>query len=554
MFEPDPSAGAHPAEGGEAEPVLVAVSNMTEEEKVRAALVGWRFRQFGRLTGPGHSCATCCVLPPPPPTPKPIYTAAMAAFAYSSFCQIIGQETMRRAIVNSELIEQLMYDHLTSAEREVAAAGLGEAPADLPPSTRVMDQPPSTRVMDEHPTNSRDAEAGGFAPFAAGDDDSIASAEADEDDRDAGPNDGGGGNDEGTEGDADADAGAQEAGPGPDADDGYDLRSQPRGSFDGGDVDDDLLLDPAERFRVGSVGQTSLLDVAGSSDAGGGSVSTDNEDLAGAAPVGSLPTSFSRTKASALTASAAGPSTTTAVAGARPPAAGGKRDLIPEGAAAQAPRPTSTAARLSSGATGKAAAAAAKHAAARDTRAYARKDDSAGTRSRWPLTVPTRMAAPWGWAASANGASTLKRLPTAGPAPLPARRPPWRPLRTCACTPTPVCRRHRGGRNWCGPRTEHNHRMDDFAGLGAGHTGAVRSITVAGSERAALTACKDRTVKLWSLDLDVGAMSATAANPVLFGDCRQTYSAHKKGVLRAAWFGNERTVVSADAHAIHVRR
>jgi len=96
--------------------------------------------------------------------------------------------------------------------------------------------------------------------------------------------------------------------------------------------------------------------------------------------------------------------------------------------------------------------------------------------------------------------------------------------------------------------------MDDFAGLGAGHTGAVRSITVAGSERAALTACKDRTVKLWSLDLDVGAMSATAANPVLFGDCRQTYSAHKKGVLRAAWFGNERTVVSADAHAIHVRR
>ena len=40
MFEPDPSTGTHPAEGGEAEPSLVAVSSMTEEEKVRAALVG----------------------------------------------------------------------------------------------------------------------------------------------------------------------------------------------------------------------------------------------------------------------------------------------------------------------------------------------------------------------------------------------------------------------------------------------------------------------------------------------------------------------------------
>ena len=40
----------------------------------------------------------------------------MAAFAYTSFCQIIGQETMRRAVVNSELIERLMYAHLTSDE------------------------------------------------------------------------------------------------------------------------------------------------------------------------------------------------------------------------------------------------------------------------------------------------------------------------------------------------------------------------------------------------------------------------------------------------------
>jgi len=304
-------------------------------------------------------CTMCCV-------PQPIYTAAMAAFAYSSFCQIIGQETMRRAIVNSELIEQLMYDHLTSTEREEAAAVLSEAPTDLPPSTL---------VTDDNPTDSHNSEVGGIGLTASGDGDSIASAEAVGGDRDDGPNDDGDGIDERNEADGDGDAEAQDAAPGPGADDGYDMRSQPRGSFDGGDDDDDLLLDPAERFRVGSVGQTSLLDVAGSSDAGGGSVSTDNEDLAGAAPLGSLPTSFFRTKASALTDSATGPSTTTAVAGARPPAAGGKRDLVPEGAAAQAPRPTSTAARLSSGATGKAAAAAAKHAAARDTRAYARYDE-----------------------------------------------------------------------------------------------------------------------------------------------------------------------------------
>jgi len=43
-----------------------------------------------------------------------LYTEEMAHFAYFQFCQLIGQETMRRYIPNSDLIEKLMYQHLTS--------------------------------------------------------------------------------------------------------------------------------------------------------------------------------------------------------------------------------------------------------------------------------------------------------------------------------------------------------------------------------------------------------------------------------------------------------
>lgn len=38
------------------------------------------------------------------------FDSKMAAFAYSNFCQLIGQETMRRSLNNSSLVEQLFYD------------------------------------------------------------------------------------------------------------------------------------------------------------------------------------------------------------------------------------------------------------------------------------------------------------------------------------------------------------------------------------------------------------------------------------------------------------
>ena len=83
--------------------------------------------------------------------------------------------------------------------------------------------------------------------------------------------------------------------------------------------------------------------------------------------------------------------------------------------------------------------------------------------------------------------------------------------------------------------------------------GAIRSVAVSSNERIGLTSSRDKTVKLWALDLDVGAMSATAGQPVVFGECRQTYSSHRKGILQASWFIGERTIVSADPHAVHVR-
>ena len=38
------------------------------------------------------------------------FDVKLAAFAYSNFCQLVGQETMRRSLYNSSLVEQLMYD------------------------------------------------------------------------------------------------------------------------------------------------------------------------------------------------------------------------------------------------------------------------------------------------------------------------------------------------------------------------------------------------------------------------------------------------------------
>lgn len=41
-----------------------------------------------------------------------VFDAAMANFAYSSFCKIVGQETMRRSLANSALVESLMYQDM----------------------------------------------------------------------------------------------------------------------------------------------------------------------------------------------------------------------------------------------------------------------------------------------------------------------------------------------------------------------------------------------------------------------------------------------------------
>ena len=40
---------------------------------------------------------------------------------YTTFCQLIGQETMRRALFNSSLVEQMMYDRFsdTAASSEI---------------------------------------------------------------------------------------------------------------------------------------------------------------------------------------------------------------------------------------------------------------------------------------------------------------------------------------------------------------------------------------------------------------------------------------------------
>ncbi|KJE97201.1 hypothetical protein CAOG_007646 [Capsaspora owczarzaki ATCC 30864] len=45
---------------------------------------------------------------------RQVYTAETAYLAYSQFCLLVGQESMRRYIANSQLIETLMYSHLAS--------------------------------------------------------------------------------------------------------------------------------------------------------------------------------------------------------------------------------------------------------------------------------------------------------------------------------------------------------------------------------------------------------------------------------------------------------
>jgi hypothetical protein len=77
------------------------------------------------------------------------------------------------------------------------------------------------------------------------------------------------------------------------------------------------------------------------------------------------------------------------------------------------------------------------------------------------------------------------------------------------------------------------------------------------SERTVLTGGRDKLVRLWAVPFEAGVASAAAdgssSGPQDANDAaRQTYRAHRKGVLVATWLGGERTILSADPTAIHV--
>eukprot|EP00041_Stephanoeca_diplocostata_P036608 m.1342664 g.1342664 ORF g.1342664 m.1342664 type:complete len:1750 (+) comp24899_c0_seq7:136-5385(+) len=48
------------------------------------------------------------------------FDAKMASYVYSTFCQLMGQETMRRSLYNSSLVEQLMYEDSAAASSDTA--------------------------------------------------------------------------------------------------------------------------------------------------------------------------------------------------------------------------------------------------------------------------------------------------------------------------------------------------------------------------------------------------------------------------------------------------
>jgi len=53
------------------------------------------------------------------PTPaNAIFSPYLAYFSYFQFCQLIGQETMRRHIPNIELIERIAYEQLSMSDQE----------------------------------------------------------------------------------------------------------------------------------------------------------------------------------------------------------------------------------------------------------------------------------------------------------------------------------------------------------------------------------------------------------------------------------------------------
>lgn len=47
------------------------------------------------------------------------FDSKMASYVYSTFCQLMGQETMRRSLYNSSLVEQLLYEDSAAASSEV---------------------------------------------------------------------------------------------------------------------------------------------------------------------------------------------------------------------------------------------------------------------------------------------------------------------------------------------------------------------------------------------------------------------------------------------------
>eukprot|EP00051_Salpingoeca_urceolata_P010680 m.131116 g.131116 ORF g.131116 m.131116 type:complete len:1605 (-) comp16808_c2_seq1:2450-7264(-) len=61
-----------------------------------------------------------------------LYSRTLACHAYSNFCQLIGQETMRRELSNSTILEHLLYSDLEQSEQVGAWADEPALPSDTP--------------------------------------------------------------------------------------------------------------------------------------------------------------------------------------------------------------------------------------------------------------------------------------------------------------------------------------------------------------------------------------------------------------------------------------
>lgn len=90
--------------------------------------------------------------------------------------------------------------------------------------------------------------------------------------------------------------------------------------------------------------------------------------------------------------------------------------------------------------------------------------------------------------------------------------------------------------------------------LNKGHTGAVRTIAVNEPAKLFASGSRDRTVKLWSLNIHEG-IENWETSP--YSECLNTYTGHKRGTINDVFFlpglGNGLTDVmaSCDGH-VHV--